>query len=726
MNQFQKLFEPRSIAVVGVSEDPIRPGAQTVNALLRNKYPGLIYPINPKYSTYEGMTCYPSISAIEGEIDVAVIGVPARGVVSIVEECAKKGVAFAVVPSGGFRESGPEGAALQDRMVAIARAAGMRIVGPNCLGYVNVHKDVYAGFGSITRPPNLKKGSVSLVTQSGGFGYSIALACEGAGIGFRNVIATGNEADVDMIEFLEALLDDPGTDIMLAYIEGLPDGRRLMEVGRRALALGKPLLVWKSGVTDEGARAAATHTANLTGSYDFYQAMFRQAGIVEIRELHEAADFVKAFQGRKLPAGRRVAVMSGSGGSAIVFADAAEQSGLTFAVFTEETKRRLWEVVPAIGAVHNPVDFTAGYVVEGNEKRFRPAVQAVLDDPGVDAVCVNFATTSMSGCRFGAGVLAGIVEGASKPLLVFQSTPEPEAIAMLDRARIPVMASPVRVARAIAMLARYREAQERNAADPALSAGGTVPFVLSPSTSPFTNGHAQDRLRAAESKDERTVLSESESKAILRKIGIAVTRDVLVRSSPEVPFDDLAKPLAVKIASPDIAHKTDIGGVRLNVRTREELDSAVSEVLASARAAAPNARIDGVIVSEMVTGGFELLAGVVNDPVFGPVVVIGAGGIYAEVMNDTSCRLAPFDETTAREMIDELACSPILDGARGKPPLDVAAVAKSLAALSRFAWGNRDTVAEIDVNPLFALPDGAVAADALIVLRPRPAPVPPR
>ena len=697
-NKFEKLFEPRSIAVVGVSEDAIRPGAQTVHALLRNKYPGRIYPVNPKYPTYEGMTCYPSISAIEDEIDVAVIGVPARGVVGIVEECAKKGVAFAVVPSGGFRESGPEGAALQDRMVAIARNAGMRIIGPNCLGYVNVHKDVYAGFGSITRPPNLKKGAVSLVTQSGGFGYSIALACEAAGIGFRNVIATGNEADVDMIEFLGALLDDPGTSILLAYIEGLPDGRALMEVGRRALALGKPLLVWKGGVTEEGARAAATHTANLTGSYDFYQAMFKQSGIVEIRELHEAADYVKAFEGLRLPAGRRVAVMSGSGGSAIVFADAAEQAGLEFSVFSEETKRRLWEVVPAIGAVHNPVDFTAGYVVEGNEKRFRPAVQAVLDDPGVDALCVNFATTSMSGCRFGAGVLAGLVGSTEKPLLVFQSTPEPEAIAMLDRARIPVMPSPVRVARAIAMLARYREAKERSAED--ASGGSHPPYSLS--------------------KDERPgALSETESKAILQRIGIAVTRDVLVQSSPEVPFDELKLPLAVKIASPDIAHKTELGAVKLNVRTREELDASVTQVLSNTRAGAPSARIEGVIVSEMVEGGFELLAGVVNDAVFGPVVVVGAGGIYAEALKDTSCRLAPFDEGTAREMIDELQCRPILAGARGKPPLDIAAVARSLAALSRFAWQNRDTVAEIDVNPLFALPSGAVAADALIVFKTR-------
>src|ERR1700694_5337076 len=228
MKQFERLFEPRSIAVVGVSEDAVRPGSQAVHALLRNGYEGKIYPVNPKYPTFEGLSCYPSIAAIEGEVDVAVIGVPARGVVSVIEDCARKRVPYAVVLSGGFRESGAEGIARQERMLAVAREAGMRIVGPNCLGLANIHNDVYAAFGSITRPPKLRKGSVSLVTQSGGFGYSIALACARAAIGFRNVIATGNEADIDAIEFIGALLDDAETKIMVAYIEGLANGRDLL------------------------------------------------------------------------------------------------------------------------------------------------------------------------------------------------------------------------------------------------------------------------------------------------------------------------------------------------------------------------------------------------------------------------------------------------------------------------------------------------------------------
>ena len=696
MKRFERLFEPRSIAVVGVSDDAVRPGAQAVHTLLRYGYKGKIFPVNPKYPEYEGLECYPSISAIRDEIDLAVIGVPARGVVPVIEECAKKRVPFAVVMSGGFRESGPGGAALQERMLAVAREAGMRIVGPNCLGVANIHRDVYAAFGSMTRPPKLERGAVSLVTQSGGFGYSIALSCARAGIGFRNVIATGNEADIDMVEFLDALLDDAETKIIVAYIEGLKQGRALLEVGRRALALGKPILMWKGAVTSEGARAAATHTANMTGSYDIYRALFHQTGIVEIREMHEAPDYIKAFEAWKFPASRRVAAMGGSGGSAIVFADAAEQAGLRLGSFSDDTRRRLSAVVPDIGSVDNPVDFTAGYIAGGNAAKFGTAVQAVLDDADVDAVCINFATTAGAACHAGAQVLSGLVGGTTKPLFVFLTTPPAqtaEALPLFGQAKIPVLPSPVRIARAIGMLARYREARERNAkqTSEAAAAGSVV------------------------SIEPGATLSETASKAMLAAIGIAVTRDVLVESAADARLEGLMPPFAVKISSPDIAHKTEVGGVRLDIRTRAELESAIAEVLGNARTNAPHARIEGVVVSEMVSGGFELIAGTLSDAVFGPVVVVGAGGVYAEVMKDKTCRLAPFGEDTAREMVGELKCSAILRGARGRPALDVDAVARALAVLSRFAWDNRETVAGVDVNPLVALPHGAVAADALIV-----------
>jgi acetyltransferase len=329
----------------------------------------------------------------------------------------------------------------------------------------------------------------------------------------------------------------------------------------------------------------------------------------------------------------------------------------------------------------------------------------VLDDPGVDAVCVNFATVAGSACLAGAQVLHDIAQHADKPIVVFLSTPESEAggaLPVFEAARIPVLPSPVRAANAIALLATYREAQAREAE-------GATPF-----SSDESIGEGQRPALLARAVG---ALSEADSKGILEGIGIHVTRDVLVQSAADVPLQTLSAPYAVKIVSPDIPHKTEAGGVKLGVRTPEELDAAVEEVLANARSYAPDARIEGVIVSEMVTGGFELIAGVVNDVVFGPVVVVGAGGVYAETLRDTASRLAPFDEATARDMIDELKCRPILNGVRGNPALDVGAVARTLSTLSQFAWHNRDTVAEVDINPLFALPGDAVAADALIVMR---------
>ncbi|WP_066732955.1 acetate--CoA ligase family protein [Cupriavidus sp. D384] len=699
MSKFKFLFEPRSIAVVGVSDDANRPGSQVVRALVKNGYAGKIYPVNPKYEAFDGHKCFPSVLDIEEPVDLVVIGVPAQGAVAVLETCVKKQVKFAVILSGGFRESGAEGIALEQRMLEIAKAGGIRVLGPNCLGFANIHDGVYAAFGSITREPKLKKGGVSLVTQSGGFGYSIALGCAAAGIGFRHVLATGNESDIDTVQLIDALLDDEETRVIVAYLEGTRDGRALLEVGRRALALGKPILLWKAGITEQGAKAAASHTASMTGSYDFYKALFAQSGIIEIREIHQAVDYLKALEGEKTPAGTGVAVLGVSGGSAIVFADAGEPDGVMLCELTEQTQSRLGTVISSIGAVHNPVDLTAGYFSAANREKLDTVLSAVLDDPNVDAVCVNLATTGKAGCQAAAEVMAKVAATASKPILVFSSAPRElvgEAFEVFEAARIPVFPSPSRAAHAVAMLAKYGAARRQQ--------------VL--------RAKSFDSQRSAVSLTDAdlTSLSETDAKRILGQAGIPVSHDVIVQSHDEAGvFETLRAPLVVKVVSPDIAHKTEVGGVKVGIRTQQELETAIASVLESARQKAPTARISGALVTEMIQGGFELIAGVVNDPVFGPVVVVGAGGIYAELLGDTACRIAPFDADTGLEMINSLKCQRILAGARGGKPLDIESAAKALAALSKFAWENRDRVAEVDINPLFVLPEGVIAADAVII-----------
>jgi acetyltransferase len=557
--------------------------------------------------------------------------------------------------------------------------------------------------------PRLAAGTVSLVTQSGGFGYSLALACAEEGIGFRYVIATGNEADLGCVDLIDALLDDPGTEIVMTYLEGLPDARALMQVGRKALALGKPLLAWKGGVTDIGARAAATHTGSIVGRADVYRALFRQAGIVELHEMSDAPDLVKAFQCHArypgMGSGRRAAVIGGSGGSAIVFCDAASQAGLALSEFQPETVDRVAALLPPIGSPTNPVDLTAGYIGIRGPKAYADVIRAVLDDPGVDTLCLNFASSSPAGTVAGAKFLVDMAADLRKPVFVFSSMHKAlavEAHAMLREIRLPVLPSPVRVAKAMGALARWAAAREALAG--ARLAGGT------PAAAPSLLLQAEGRA-----------LDEVSSKALLRSIGVRTPGEALVPVDALADAPGIARgidgPYAVKIVSADIPHKSDIGGVRLSVPAGAPLQAAIEGVVAACRERAPAARLQGVLVSEMVTDGFELLVGVLDEPAVGPVIVLGQGGVFAEAMGDSTCRVAPIDAAEARAMVDELRCAPILRGARGLPALDIDAVVEVLVDVSAFAWAHRGVLAELDINPLFVRPTGrgVVAADALVV-----------
>lgn len=721
------LLSPRSIAIVGASDDPARPGHETLKALTTLGYQGTVYPINPKYTELLGKPCFPSLDAVPGPVDLVVIAVPAAAVAGVIEQAARRQVRMAVVMSGGFRETGEAGAALQDKVVAIARAAGIRLLGPNCLGFANIPDRVYAAFGSISRVPKLEPGTVSLVTQSGGFGYSLALACAEESIGFRYVIATGNESDLGCVDLIDALLDDPGTEIVMTYIEGLPDARALMQVGRKALALGKPLLAWKGGVTEQGARAAATHTGSIVGRADVYRALFRQAGIIELNEMSDAPDLVKAFQCHArypgMGSGRRAAVIGGSGGSAIVFCDAASRAGLEFAEFQTATVDKVAALLPPIGSPTNPVDLTAGYIGIRGPRAYADVIRAVLDDPGVDTLCLNFASSSPAGTVAGAKFLVEMAADIRKPVFVFSSMHKSLAIdahTMLRGIRLPVLPSPVRVARAMGALATWAAARAT------ASAAGTRAPAGEPSVA---TGHAPATDASPLLRADGRTLDEVSSKALLRSIGVQTPGEVMVRADALADALRLARdfdgPYAVKIVSADIAHKSDIGGVRLSVLAGAPLQAAVDGVVAACRERAPEARLQGVLISEMITDGFELLVGVVDEPAVGPVIVLGQGGVFAEAMADSTCRVAPIDAAEARTMIDELRCAPILHGTRGLPALDIDAVVDVLVRVSAFAWAQRGVLAELDINPLFVRPAGrgAVAADALAVTAPSTLPV---
>jgi len=702
VSPFERLFNPRGIAIVGASAEPGRPGAQTIKALQTHGFQGGVYPVNPRYREVAGYRCHASVADLGGECDVAVVALPAAQVPGVIRACGTAGIAFAVVLGGGFREAGADGQKVEEAMLAAARTGGVRIIGPNCLGVVNVHARVYAAWGSLTRPPLLPPGPVSAVLQSASLGTTLLVRCAAAGVGFRHVVTSGNETDISAPELIEAYVSDAETRVILAYLEGVSDGRALMRAARRALAARKPLIVLKAGNTEQGRRAAASHTANLTGDYDVYHAAFRQCGAIEVHDLDEAADVALCVMYGRMPRGRSVAVMGGSGGAAAMFADRADELGLTMPPLGNDTLEVLRGCLPALSSLKNPIDYTAGYPRPAPGLDFQRAFDAVLADPVMDQLAVMFAAAGRDQLQTGGALIARAASASDKPVVVFSGIPQelaPEGLGLMRAAGIPVLPSPKRAAAAMAKLADYAAALARRE-------HGSEP--------------CGSRAVMAQLPAGAATLDECTSKSVVAAAGVPVTRDRLIAldAVPQFP-SDIRFPVAVKVVSPDIAHKTDIGAVRLGVRHRAALEEAVSEVVDNARRAVPEARLSGVLLSEMITDGLEMIVGVVNDAVFGPVVTVGLGGVFAETIRDASHRVAPFGLEDARAMMSEIRANTLLDGGRGEPPRDRDALAAALVQISQVAWDLRARLVELDINPLFVRPTGrgVVAADALIVLR---------
>jgi acetate---CoA ligase (ADP-forming) len=700
MREFERLFDPRGIAIVGASGDITRFGGQTVRALNTSGYAGGIFAVNPKYPQIDGRRCYASVAQIDGPCDLAVIALPAAHVARSIRECGERGIGYAVVLGGGFREMGEEGAKLEREMVAAAREKGVRLIGPNCIGLVNVHAGVIAAFGSMTRPPRLVPGPVSVAVQSGGFGMSVVIQAAMAGIGFRNVVATGSESDITMSELIVAFADDPATKVIFTYVEGVADGRAFMAALRKAVAAGKPVMVWKGGKTGQGERAAQSHTANLTSTYDVYRAALRQCGALEITSTDEAVDFIQAYLAGRTPGGRNVGVVTNTGGSAVVFSDAADETRLTIPTLAEATQARLAKLLPPLAAVANPVDTTAGYPRPEHTDNYRAAFETLLADRAIDQLCVLFGTIMGNTFELSARVLGEAAIKSDKPVFGVSAIPKEissQGWEHLEAARIPLFGTPSRAARAMGMLADYAEARKRERS----SARETqIDEALS------FPAHA-------------ATLDEHESKALLAAAGIPVTHDVLLPLEPSAR--DLAPvrfPAALKLVSRDIAHKSDIGAVRLNV-TQDALPAVAAEIVSRARRAVPQANLRGLLACEMVTDGIETIVGVVNDAAFGPVVAFGLGGVLAETLKDVTYRVAPFGEDQARGMISELRGGAVFDGVRGRPAADTDALVQTLVRVGALAWALRDRLAEVDINPLLVRPrgSGVVAADALVVLR---------
>lgn len=706
-NDLERFFNPRSIAIVGASRDFMTISGQPLKHLQSHGYKGRLYPVNPRYPEVGGLKCYAALADLPETPDLVLILVNASRVADVLRQCGAKGVPFVIIFSSGFSEMGGEGTRMQAELAGIARAHGIRVIGPNCQGMMNVADSVFAGFGSVFFT-DYEPGSVSMVSQSGGFGFSVMnLSSKDGGLPFRQMVTTGNEIGVSTLDFIDYFIDDPRTDLIAGYLEGAKDAWRLPEIGRKALEAGKPILMWKVGNTEEGQRAAASHTANLGGAMALYRAAFRQHGIIQVEDIQDVVDYGRAFRSGKLPAGNRLAIITISGGAGILMTDECIGRGMRLAQLAPETVARLREFVPSFGSLANPVDVTAA--IFNDLTLINRTLQAIVDDPGVD--CIAMINASLQGeiARKIAGEIVAVATRTEKPIYVAWSAREvmaPEAYAALDAARIPHYRSPVRCGRALAAVSWYAEARRKAAAR-----RDERPLEL-------RSAAAAQRL-AGRTGD----LAEHEAKRVLAEYGIAVTREVLATTREEAlsAARSLGYPVALKVASPDIPHKTEARAVRLGVASDEALGAAFDEVLANARAHRADARIDGVLVQEMAgKDGVEVILGVANDRLFGPAVMFGLGGIFAEVLKDVSFRLAPVTPSVAREMIEEIAGYPVLAGARGRPRADLAALTDAIVRLSALAVDLADRVAELDINPLFVFPEGrgVKAVDALIKLKP--------
>lgn len=697
---FRKLLAPSSIAVIGASPDTKTVGGEIVLNLKLGGFPGDVFPVNPKYSEICNYRCFPSAVDIPKAADFAVITVDSAQVPPVVRQCGKAGISLAVVLSSGFSEAGMPGAELQKELDRAIAESGVRVVGPNCSGLTNVDRHMYCGYGPGFRNYGLSTGPVAMVTQSGGYGFSVVGLCDHQGLGFSQIVSTGNECDLSTADLIDHFLDDEEIKVIVAYIEGVRDGRRLLEVGEKALACGKPILCWKVGNSNVARAAVASHTATLNAPYELFKTAFARSGIIEIREVEDLVDVARGFLGGRIPKGRAVAVVSTSGGSGVLIADRCEEAELTLPAPTSSLCNQISTILPPHSVVSNPIDL-AWWGVEASQ--FNRVVKAFLDDPAYDQVLLRYGAVQSASAPSWAEELVFIARNSEKPILVAWSrVPDRSspALKILEENRIPWFVTPGRAVTAASALSDFSSQRQTLSR---FRLGGIDSFQKIYLELPAAAGP----------------LGEHASKRIVGAYGI-VTVDERLLSLGEIaglktsPFKF---PVVMKVESVDIPHKTEAGAVITGVRTLRELKEGARKIVAAAQEYRGDASIEGVSIQETCSG-IELLLGAFVDECFGPVVVLGLGGIYAEILRDVTRQFAPMSRTAAREMIFELKAAPIFNGYRRMPAFDTDALADAVFRMGHLIAHHGDRIKEIDINPLFVgrVGSGVRAADALVVL----------
>ncbi|MDM0071423.1 acetate--CoA ligase family protein [Variovorax sp. J31P207] len=698
----RKLFDPQSIAIIGATGDRRRIGGIALDHLVAFEYAGSIYPINPKYEALFGLPCYPDIESVPNTPDLVVLSVAAASVLPALERCHARGVAAAIVYASGFAEESAAGAALQDELVRFARRTGMVVSGPNCMGHANLRTRAITAFATLFKdyPPPAEAlaakddtGYAAVVTQSGNLcGMLYALGCE-RGVRFKHFVNTGNEACLEFSEYLSYLADEPDTRTIIGYIEGLRDGARFIDAARRLRANGKALIVIKVGDTEKGAQAALSHTAALSGNQAVYDAAFRQLGVMRATDPSHLVDIAYLARFSARSAGRRVAVASISGAMGALLTDLLVARGLDVPTLPDALQAELKSRAPTIGMLANPIDLTAQIFDQAGVAT--AVIGSLAQTEAVDAVVI-YATGFLLD-RIADEAIA--VARSSGRLIVAIDSGRATCREALQHAGIPVFTDVARCVAALGTYLHWRAFQSTDAAP-------VIPPSQDVSGSVSVPGIERDA-------------DEHQTKRWLAGHGVPVVAEAVVADvESAVRFaQGSSMPLAVKILSPDIAHKTEAGGVRLGVQGEAGMREAFAAVHDGARRSHPDAKINGVLLQPMESGICELIVGVTRDPVFGLAMTVGLGGIFTELFRDVTHRLLPVDESTAREMLRELKAYPLMTGFRGKPAADIDAACRAIAAVSRAALALGPACGELEINPLLVrqVGMGAVALDALLL-----------
>jgi acetate---CoA ligase (ADP-forming) len=692
-------LEPRAVAVIGASRAHGTVGGQLFHNALESGFEGVVYPVNPSADVVQSVRAYPSIAEVPDEVDLAVIAVPARAVIDVARECADKGVPALVVISAGFAETGPDGAELQDRLVEVCRVAGMRLVGPNCLGILNTaeHAHLNVTFAPGTPP----RGGVGFATQSGALGLALIDLASDRGLGVSSFASIGNRADITANDFLEYWEEDDGTRVALLYIESFSDSRRFSRVARR-LGRRMPIVVVKSGRSAAGERATSSHTGALLAASDVtVDALFEQAGVIRTDSLAELLDVASLLENQPLPRGGRVGIITNAGGPGIMCADACEAGGLEVPELPEDVRARLGELLPAEAGLLNPVDMIATATAE----HYRGTIRALAEWEGIDALIVIFIRPLLTRAEDVAAAIREAVQEMPRELpvqAVFMSAQDHAAMA---GGGVPTHLYPEDAARTLARVMRHVEWRDRPAEEPL----------------DFDDVRAEEAAAVIAEALETGIdwMGFEETARLLGCYGIAIPEWRVVPDPEQAgqAAKELGGRVALKAQGPGLVHKTEMGAVRVGLAGRAEVTRAAEEMDGAVARAGP--RRETFIVQAMVEGGVELLVGVVDDPTFGPVLACGAGGTQAELLKDVAVRICPITRDDARRMLRSLATFPLLTGFRGSPEVDLDVLQELLLRVSTMVEAHHE-VAELDLNPVLAGPEGAGAVDFRIRVKSAP------